>query len=70
MHAVPSVRRYKVIKQLGDGTYGSVWKAINRQTNEVVRALARPHACGMPSRAPPQRMQTARPLAGTRRRPP
>lgn len=29
-------RRYKVQKQLGDGTYGSVWKAINRQTNEVV----------------------------------
>jgi protein kinase len=28
--------RYKVIKQLGDGTYGSVWKATNRQTNEVV----------------------------------
>jgi serine/threonine protein kinase len=29
-------RRYKVVKQLGDGTYGNVWKAINRQTNEVV----------------------------------
>lgn len=29
-------RRYKVVKQLGDGTYGTVWKAINRQTNEVV----------------------------------
>ncbi|KAF6258871.1 kinase-like domain-containing protein [Scenedesmus sp. NREL 46B-D3] len=28
--------RYKVVKQLGDGTYGNVWKAINRQTNEVV----------------------------------
>lgn len=27
---------YKVIKQLGDGTYGSVWKASNRQSNEVV----------------------------------
>lgn len=25
------------MKQLGDGTYGSVWKAINRQTNDVVR---------------------------------
>ena len=24
------------MKQLGDGTYGSVWKAVNRQTNEVV----------------------------------
>jgi serine/threonine protein kinase len=32
----PSPCRYKVVKQLGDGTYGSVWKAINRQTNEVV----------------------------------
>ncbi len=30
------IRRYKVVKQLGDGTYGTVWKAINRQTNEVV----------------------------------
>ena len=28
--------RYKVVKQLGDGTYGSVWKAINNQTNDVV----------------------------------
>lgn len=30
------MERYKIIKQLGDGTYGSVWKAINRQTNEIV----------------------------------
>jgi len=30
------MNRYKVTKQLGDGTYGSVWKATNRQTNEVV----------------------------------
>ena len=28
--------RYKVMKQLGDGTYGAVWKAQNRQTNEMV----------------------------------
>jgi len=28
--------RYKVIKELGDGTYGIVWKAINRSTNEIV----------------------------------
>ncbi|KAH6559122.1 hypothetical protein KP509_1Z026700 [Ceratopteris richardii] len=27
---------YKLIKQVGDGTYGSVAKAINRKTNEVV----------------------------------
>lgn len=25
-----------MIEQLGDGTYGSVWKATNRQSNEVV----------------------------------
>ena len=30
------MNRYKVTKQLGDGTYGSVLKAVNRQTNEVV----------------------------------
>lgn len=30
------MNRYKVLKQLGDGTYGTVWKAVNRQTNEVV----------------------------------
>ena len=29
-------RRYKVLRQLGDGTYGSVWKAVNRQSGEVV----------------------------------
>jgi len=28
--------RYKVMKQLGDGTYGSVWKAVNNDTNEIV----------------------------------
>jgi len=27
--------RYKITKQLGDGTYGSVLKAVNRQTGEV-----------------------------------
>jgi serine/threonine protein kinase len=32
-----SMNRYKVTKQLGDGTYGSVLKAVNRQTGEVVR---------------------------------
>ena len=34
------MNRYKVTKQLGDGTYGSVLKAVNRQTNEVVEPLA------------------------------
>jgi len=24
------------MKQLGDGTYGSVWKAVNNDTNEIV----------------------------------
>jgi protein kinase len=28
--------RYKIIKTVGDGTYGSVAKAINKATNEVV----------------------------------
>jgi serine/threonine protein kinase len=35
-----TAHRYKVVKQLGDGTYGNVWKAINRQTNEVVSVHA------------------------------
>ncbi len=30
------MQRYRVTKQLGDGTYGSVFKAVNRQTGEVV----------------------------------
>lgn len=30
------MNRYKVQKMLGDGTYGCVWRAVNRQTNEVV----------------------------------
>ncbi len=30
------MNRYKVTKKLGDGTYGSVLKAINRTTGEVV----------------------------------
>lgn len=29
------MNRYKITKQLGDGTYGSVLKAVNRQTGEV-----------------------------------
>ena len=34
------MNRYKVTKQLGDGTYGSVLKAVNRQTGEIVRNLS------------------------------
>lgn len=30
------MQRYRVTKQLGDGTYGSVFKAVNKQTGEVV----------------------------------
>jgi len=30
------MNRYKITKQLGDGTYGSVLKAVNRSTGEVV----------------------------------
>lgn len=49
-HALRCACRYKVVKQLGDGTYGNVWKAINRQTNEVVSEGCRsltlpPRAC-------------------------
>ena len=29
------MNRYKITKQLGDGTYGSVLRAVNRQTGEV-----------------------------------
>lgn len=32
--------RYKVLKILGDGTYGSVWKAHNLETNEAVRIMS------------------------------
>lgn len=30
------MNRYNITKQLGDGTYGSVLKAVNKQTGEVV----------------------------------
>lgn len=35
------MNRYKVTKQLGDGTYGSVLKAVNRQSGEVVCVINR-----------------------------
>ncbi len=28
--------RYKLQRQLGDGTYGTVWKAVNRTSGETV----------------------------------
>ncbi|TKY70117.1 Cyclin-dependent kinase F-4 [Spatholobus suberectus] len=31
----PCKYRYKLIKEVGDGTFGSVWRAINKQTGEV-----------------------------------
>ncbi|KAJ8754322.1 hypothetical protein K2173_002773 [Erythroxylum novogranatense] len=30
------MERYKLIKEVGDGTFGSVWRGINKQTGEVV----------------------------------
>ncbi|KAH1234557.1 Cyclin-dependent kinase F-4 [Glycine max] len=30
------MERYKLIKEIGDGTFGTVWRAINKQTGEVV----------------------------------
>jgi male germ cell-associated kinase len=34
------MNRYKITTQLGDGTYGSVVKAVNRQSGEVVSQQA------------------------------
>lgn len=31
--------RYKLIKEVGDGTFGSVWRAINKLSGEVVCLL-------------------------------
>ena len=36
------MQRYKTIKALGDGTYGSVFKAVNRATGDIVAIKARP----------------------------
>ncbi|KAL2937085.1 Cyclin-dependent kinase F-4, partial [Bienertia sinuspersici] len=30
------MRKYKLIKRVGDGMFGSVWRAINKHTREVV----------------------------------
>ena len=30
------MEKYKIIKTIGDGTYGSVSKAVNKETSEVV----------------------------------
>ncbi|KAL1809111.1 hypothetical protein DCAR_0728642 [Daucus carota subsp. sativus] len=30
------MERYKLIKEVGNGTFGSVWRALNKQTGEVV----------------------------------
>ncbi|CAL5432006.1 unnamed protein product [Camellia sinensis] len=30
------MERYQIIKEVGDGTFGTVWRAINKQTGEVV----------------------------------
>lgn len=34
------MNRYKILKELGDGTYGTVVKAVNKQTGEVVCAAS------------------------------
>jgi protein kinase len=30
------MERYKIITEVGDGTFGSVWRAINKESGEVV----------------------------------
>ncbi|KAK6782562.1 hypothetical protein RDI58_020358 [Solanum bulbocastanum] len=30
------MERYKIIKEVGNGTFGNVWQALNKQTGEVV----------------------------------
>jgi male germ cell-associated kinase len=30
------MERYKIIKQIGDGAYGNVYKAINKTNGEIV----------------------------------
>lgn len=57
--AAAIMNRYKITKQLGDGTYGSVLKAVNRSTGEVVRCcgVVGPPACLLTS--PARRLQVA-----------
>lgn len=54
------MNRYQVIKALGDGTYGSVFRAVNRSTGEVVRLRV---ACGAraASRHPRSQLRLRRP---------
>lgn len=64
------MNRYKVIKALGDGTYGSVFRAVNRSTGEVVRRkrarVGLQHAAHDRVRAR-YRLRTARAHAATAR---
>lgn len=34
--------RFNLIKEVGDGTFGCVWRAINKQTGEIVSVLEIP----------------------------
>ncbi|KAF7137781.1 hypothetical protein RHSIM_Rhsim07G0138500 [Rhododendron simsii] len=36
LHGTSGWYRYKIIKEVGDGTFGTVWRAINKQSGEVV----------------------------------
>ncbi|RWW37377.1 hypothetical protein BHE74_00057526, partial [Ensete ventricosum] len=39
--------RYMVIKEVGDGTFGTVWRAINKQSGEVVCVIEYQATCGL-----------------------
>lgn len=36
LEASEKMERYKIIKEIGDGTFGSVWRALNKQSGEIV----------------------------------
>ncbi|XP_057448746.1 cyclin-dependent kinase F-4-like isoform X2 [Lotus japonicus] len=36
LYSKGAMERYTIIKEVGDGTFGTVWRAINKQTGEVV----------------------------------